>query len=265
MNTTNMHYVDIGSGFPLLLGHSYLFNSDMWSVQLPELTKRYRVIMTDLWGHGASPELPDGYSSLSDVANDHLSIMDDLGIKEFGVLGLSVGGMWGAELAALHPERVKLVALMDTFLGEESEAERLRYFAMLNEIDNVGAIESPMLEYAARLFYSDNVSNTLLLPLIDHLRNIPAERLRQSIVPLGKLIFGRPNKLSLLEKISVPSIVITGEYDKPRPPSEGALMSKLLRCEHVIIPGAGHISNKEKPEAVTDALLRFLSSALGDH
>ncbi len=261
MNTKNMHYVDIGSGFPLLLGHSYLFSSDMWSSQLPELAKRYRVIIPDLWGHGASPELPDGYSSLSDIAHDHLSLMDYLGIKEFGILGLSVGGMWGAELAALHPERVKLLALMDTFLGEESDAERSRYFGMLNEIDKIGSIQSPLLEYAAKLFYSDNVSNMLLHPLIDHLRSIPAERLRQSIVPLGKLIFGRPNKLSLLEKITVPSIVITGEYDKPRPPSEGALMSKLLRCDHVIIPGAGHISNKEKPDIVTDTLLQFLSKA----
>ncbi|PVZ83018.1 2-succinyl-6-hydroxy-2,4-cyclohexadiene-1-carboxylate synthase [Serratia sp. S1B] len=257
-----MHYIDIGSGFPLLLGHSYLFNSSMWSLQLPKLAKSYRVIIPDLWGHGASPELPEGYSSLSDIAHDHLSLMDNLGIKEFGILGLSVGGMWGAELAAFYPKRVKLLALMDTFLGEENEADRQCYFSLLNGVNSIGNIGSPILEYIAKQFYSDNVSDALLLPLIEHLKSIPSERLRRSIVPLGMFIFGRQDKLSLLEKIHVPAIVITGEYDKPRPLAEGKLMSKLLRCEHVIIPGAGHISNQEQPEIVTEVLLRFLSKAL---
>lgn len=260
-----MNYLDVGSGFPLLLGHSYLFDSSMWSPQLSALAKRYRVIVPDLWGHGASPELTGTYSSLSEIAHDHLNFMDSLGIKEFGILGLSVGGMWGAELAALHPERVKLLALIDTFLGKETEEDKQRYFTLLDEIEKIGAISSPVLEYAAKQFYSDTVTETLLSPLLTHLAHIPTERLRQSVVPLGKLIFGRPDKLSLLERINAPAIVITGEYDKPRPPSEGELMSTLLRCEHIIIPDAGHISNKEQPEKVTEVLLQFLANALNSH
>ncbi|CAI1838496.1 3-oxoadipate enol-lactonase 2 [Serratia entomophila] len=264
MHTMDKHltYLDVGSGFPLLLGHSYLFDRHMWTPQLVALAKHYRVIVPDLWGHGDSPALPASHSSLSDIANDHLNLMDRLGIKEFGVIGLSVGGMWGAELAAIAPERVKLLALMDSYLGDETEEARQRYFGMLAAVEQAGVIASPILEYVAAQFYSDNAPDSLMQPLIAHLETIPAQTLRDSVVPLGKMIFGRPDKLALLEKITAAAIVITGEQDKPRPPAEGERMAQILGCSHVLIPHAGHISNKENPQAVTETLLAFLAESL---
>lgn len=50
----SLHYLDVGSGFPLLLGHSYLFDLNMWAPQFEALAKRYRLIVPDLWGHGDS-------------------------------------------------------------------------------------------------------------------------------------------------------------------------------------------------------------------
>lgn len=258
----SLNFLDVGSGFPLLLGHSFLFDRHMWTPQLVALAKHYRVIVPELWGHGDSPALPASYASLSDIANDHLNLMDQLGIKEFGIIGLSVGGMWGAELAAMAPERVKLLALMGSYMGDETEEARQRYLGMLAAIDQAGAVASPILEYAAAQFYSDNAPASLMQPLLTHLKNIPAQTLRNSIVPIGKMIFSRPDKLALLDKITAAAIVITGEQDKPRPPVEGERMAQRLGCRHVVIPNAGHISNKENPDAVTETLLAFLAENL---
>jgi len=236
----SLHYLDVGSGFPLLLGHSYLFDLNMWAPQFEALAKRYRLIVPDLWGHGDSPALPAGRNSLSDIAADHLALMDHLDIEEFGIVGLSVGGMWGAELAALAPERVKVLG-------------------MLAAVEQAGAITSPLQEYIAAQFYSDEVPDALSQPLLAHLQSLPADRLRESIVPLGRMIFGRPDKLPLLKNITAASIVITGAQDKPRPPAEGQRMADLLGCRHVLIPNAGHISNKENPAAVNETLLAFLA------
>lgn len=185
--------------------------------------------------------------------------MDHLDIAEFGIVGLSVGGMWGAELAALAPERVKVLALLDSYLGDETPEARQRYMGMLAAVEQAGAITSPLLEYIATQFYSDEVPDALSQPLLAHLQNLPADRLRDSIVPLGRMIFGRPDKLALLENITAASIVITGAQDKPRPPTEGQRMADLLGCRHVLIPNAGHISNKENPTAVNETLLAFLA------
>lgn len=255
----SLHYLDVGSGFPLLLGHSYLFDLNMWAPQFEALAKRYRLIVPDLWGHGDSPALPPGRNSLSDIAADHLALMDRLDIEEFGIVGLSVGGMWGAELAALAPERVKVLALLDSYLGDETPEARQRYMGMLAAVEQAGAITSPLLEHVASLFYSDDVPDALLQSLLCQLQSLPADRLRESIVPLGRMIFGRPDKLALLEHITAASIVIIGAQDKPRPPAEGQRMADLLGCQHVLIPNAGHISNKENPAAVNETLLAFLA------
>lgn len=114
--------------------------------------------------------------------------MDRLDIEEFGIVGLSVGGMWGAELAALAPERVKVLALLDSYLGDETPEARQRYMGMLAAVEQAGAIASPLLEHVASLFYSDDVPDALLQSLLCQLQSLPAARLRESIVPLGRMI-----------------------------------------------------------------------------
>ncbi|MEQ5091673.1 alpha/beta hydrolase [Providencia rettgeri] len=261
MINSKMNYIDIGKGFPLLLGHSYLFDKHMWSEQIFELSKYYRIIAPDLWGHGLSPELPEFSEDLTDIAHDHLDLMNTLGIKEFGIIGISVGGMWGAQLAALYPHRVKLLVLIGTYLGSEPEIQRQKYYALLDEINKSGLITNSILQYIIRQFYSNDAPNPLILKLMDDLKKIGKDRLCESIVPLGKMIFGRKDNLFLLTKIKAPSLIITGELDKPRPPLEGNEMAAILKCEHIIVPKSGHILPKEKPKLMTSILLDFLNKS----
>lgn len=258
MTQSMMSYSDTGTGFPVLLGHSYLFDKSMWSPQIDTLAKYFRVIATDLWGHGQSPALPASTSSMADIAVDHLALMDSLDIREFAVVGLSVGGMWGAELAAAAPERVKALMLFDTFVGDETQEARDRYFMMLNAIKALGSIPVPMLEYVVAQFYSRYANPEDTRQLSTSLSALSPEQLRTSIVPLGELIFGRPNRLALLETITCPTHVATGALDLPRPATEGRLMAEKLGCDFTLIPNAAHISNRENPEMVTQLIVDFL-------
>lgn len=262
MTYPSLSYSVSGSGFPVLLGHSYFFDQKMWAPQIAALSTHFTVIAPDLWGHGDSPELPVGKATLADLARDHLRLMDALNIQEFALVGLSVGGMWGAELAGQAGDRLKALVLMDTFLGAEPEAQKQAYFSMLETADQLGAIPDAVIDYAAGQFWSDSVDPALLAALKARMRALLPERLRQSIVPLGKMIFGRDDRLSLLTKIRCPALVMTGEHDKPRPVSEGQRMADLLNCRHLIVPGAGHISTLENPEAVNRELLSFLRNVL---
>ncbi|WLI78937.1 alpha/beta fold hydrolase [Kosakonia sp. H02] len=260
MHTTpTMSFSDTGSGFPVLLGHSYLFDKSMWSTQIEALAKQFRVIAPDLWGHGESPALPAATSSMADLAADHLALMDSLNIGEFAVVGLSVGGMWGAELAALAPQRVKSLMLFDTFVGNETDEAREKYFAMLNAIDAAGTLPPPLLDYVVSQFYSRNANPADVQHLRTYLSSLSAQQLRSSIVPLGKLIFGRPDRMAILNAITCPAHVATGELDLPRPPVEGRLMAEKLGCEFTLIPQAAHISNRENPRVVTQLIIDFLT------
>ncbi|MGP3594147.1 alpha/beta fold hydrolase [Vagococcus sp. WN89Y] len=259
MTKSTMSYLDVGSGFPVLLGHSFLFDKSMWSPQIESLAKHFRVIATDLWGHGDSPALPETVTSMADIAEDHLALIESLDINKFAVVGLSVGGMWGAELAALAPQRVKALMLLDTFVGSETEEEWQKYAKMLDAISSTGKVTSPLLEYVVSQFYSEHADPADVQHLTTYLASLTSEQLRTSILPLGKLIFGRPDRLSVLNTMTCPVHVATGELDLPRPVAEGERMAKKLGCDFTVIPQAAHISNRENPAFVSQLMVDFLT------
>lgn len=259
MTKSTMSFLDVGSGFPVLLGHSYLFDKSMWSPQIEFLARHFRVIATDLWGHGDSPALPGTVKSLIDIAEDHLALMESLDINKFAIVGLSVGGMWGAELAALAPQRVKALMLMDTFVGAESEEGWQKYAQMLDAIASAGKVTSPLLEYIVAQFYSEHADPADVERLTAYLTSLTAEQLRASIIPLGRMIFGRADRLSVLKSISCPAHIATGALDLPRPPAEGQLMAEELGCGFTLIPEAAHISNRENPDFVSQLIVDFLT------
>jgi 3-oxoadipate enol-lactonase len=62
-----------------------------------------------------------------------------------------------------------------------------------------------------------------------------------------------------LGQIEAPTLVVTGEHDPVAPPSSGEeLAGAISDARHVVIPGAAHIANAERPEVFTRALLGFL-------
>ncbi|MCD9029156.1 alpha/beta fold hydrolase [Luteimonas sp. BDR2-5] len=108
-------YHEAGQGEPLFLLHGSGPGVSAWSNykhNLPVFAGTFRTIMPDLPGFGASP-LPviDEYYPLL-AARRIAGLMDRLGIASAGFIGNSMGGAVAAELAVLHPERVRRMALI---------------------------------------------------------------------------------------------------------------------------------------------------------
>jgi pimeloyl-ACP methyl ester carboxylesterase len=263
---STMTYLDLGIGDAILLGHSYLWDAEMWRPQIEVLARRYRVVVPNLWGHGGSGPLPAESKTLGDLARHHLALMDRLGIERFAVLGLSLGGMWGAELAVLAPERVTALALLDTYLGPEPPVSRSKYFALIDAIAAAKAIPVPMLDAIVPLFFApDTETKTPALPEAFRMKlsDWDSARLLDSVLPIGRMLFGRRDARDDLRNLPMPKLVLTGSEDIPRPVHEGRQMAAILDCPFVEIAGAGHISTLEAPEPVTTQLARFLADSLG--
>ncbi|WP_456016783.1 alpha/beta fold hydrolase [Pseudomonas fluorescens] len=258
-----LHYVDQGTGPVVLLGSSYLWDRDMWAPQIEALSQQYRVIVPELWGHGESGPLPTQTRSLDDLARQALALLDQLDIAQINLVGLSVGGMWGARLALLAPARINSVVLMDTYLGAEPDATRQYYFSLFKMIEDAGAIPEPLLDVVAPIFFRPGIDreSALYQDFRNALQALPKERLLNSIVPLGRLIFSRETILDQLPRLdSDTTLVMCGEQDKPRPPTESQEMAELIGCSLTLIPDAGHISARENPDFVNEALLTFLAN-----
>lgn len=256
-----MSYVDIGQGFPLVLGHSFLWSAEMWRPQIEALAKRFRVIVPELWGHGDSDAPPATTTDMSALVRQHLALLDALNVEQCHLVGLSVGGMWGAELALEHPRRVDRLVLMDTFLGAEPEDTRLKYFGLLDAASEAGCFHDSLLDLVVPLFF--HPAGTTVPDIRKHfratLKATSAERIRQSIDPMGRIIFGRADLLPALANLAAErTIILCGDRDIPRPPEETNGMARIIGCLAAQIPCAGHISNLENPRVVTDFLLDWL-------
>jgi pimeloyl-ACP methyl ester carboxylesterase len=169
MNPTNrsvdidgstMSVLDVGSGPAIVLAGSFLWDASMWAPQIAALSDRYRVIVPELWGHGRSGAMPAGTRTMKDLARQHLTLLDALEVGSCAVVGLSVGGMWGAETALMAPARVSSLVLMGTSLAAEPNETRDAYFGMLAAIEQHGTVPAPVQMAAMSLFFSRHRSRS---------------------------------------------------------------------------------------------------------
>ncbi|VVN30200.1 3-oxoadipate enol-lactonase 2 [Pseudomonas fluorescens] len=256
-----LHYIDQGTGPAVLLAGSYLWDHAQWVPQVLALSQHYRVIAPDLWAHGQSGPLPAGTTSLDDIARQQLKLLDHLEIDRVTLIGLSVGGMWGARLALAAPQRIQGLVLMDTYLGSEPEPTRDYYFSLLKQIEDTGEVTPALLDIIVPIFFRPGIDpqSALYQGFRAALAALPADRLRESIVPMGRITFGRDDLLSRLGELKGhTTLVMGGDQDIPRPPAEGKEMAGLIGCPFVLVPEAGHISNLENPRFVTEVLVEFL-------
>ncbi len=110
-------YDEVGSGSPLLLLHGFPQTRAMWAEIASALAERFRVVMADLRGYGASDKPP----AASDLANysframgaDMFGLMSSLGHERFHLIGHDRGARAAYRMALDAPGRVDSLTLMD--------------------------------------------------------------------------------------------------------------------------------------------------------
>lgn len=247
----------------VLFGHSYLWDSHMWREQVAQLQEQFICVLPDLPAHGKSGLNANAIYSIDKLANYYAALMQALNIHRYAIVGLSVGGMWGAKLALDYPERVTGLVMMDTFVGPEPEGTREKYFALLERVEQDGftpALTDNLLSYfltPASIQHRPDLVKRFKAPFRTY--NERPDR-RMHLCQIGRAIFTRPSLLERLVHLSMPIKIMVGEQDIPRPPAESELMAG--HCQNgdcVVIKDAAHISNLEQADIVTNHLFSFLT------
>ncbi len=113
VNGLRMRYLDWGGDSPPLVALHGLASSAHWyELVARPLSDRYRIIAPDQRGHGNTTQAGEGYDWPT-LASDAAGLMDHLGIGKAFVMGHSWGGHVASSLAALHPDRVDKLVLID--------------------------------------------------------------------------------------------------------------------------------------------------------
>ncbi|MGW1989158.1 alpha/beta fold hydrolase [Embleya sp. NPDC001921] len=112
VNGVRLHYVEGGSGTPLLLLGGWPQTWWQWNKVMPALARRHRVIAVDLRGMGGSAKPAGGYDKKT-MARDIHELVRHLGLTTVAVVGHDIGAMVAYAFAANHPEATEKIALLD--------------------------------------------------------------------------------------------------------------------------------------------------------
>jgi len=242
----------------VLLVHGHPFDRSMWGPQVTALgAAGYRVITPDLRGYGQSSVVP-GVTTLDAFARDLAGLLDDLGVRQVVVGGLSMGGQIVMEFCRLFPERVSGVILADTFPRAETPEGKV----FRNDV-----ADRLLAEGMGR--YADEVIDKMIAPATIAARPEVAAhvlRMMRSTSPEGAAAAlrgraERPDYCELLTGVAVPAWVVVGEDDVYTPVSDAEFMHKQLPDSTLtVVTGAGHMPNLEYPDVFNAALLTFLQA-----
>lgn len=107
-----LHYTITGKGEPLLFIHGAYINSDIWQYQQAHFQHGYQVITVDLRGHGKSPTSELDEYTVTTFGEDVVHLLDELGLEQVVICGLSLGAMVAQYVASNYPSRAKGIVLV---------------------------------------------------------------------------------------------------------------------------------------------------------
>jgi pimeloyl-ACP methyl ester carboxylesterase len=260
-NGVELFYKESGSGSEtIVFSHGLLMDHTMFEPQRAAFEKQYRVIAYDHRAQGQSQDPGRGYD-MSTVADDAAILIRSLNAAPCHFVGLSMGGFVGMRLAARHPDLIRTLTLMNTTATREKLATRVKYAFLVQMVKLFSP--APFTPIAVKeLFGRTTRTSPEKRELIQEWTAKLRSRPRNIAHSLQAVMKRREFRASEMAAIRCPTLVITGEDDTAQPPANSASLFTGIRGARLInIPGAGHSSSLEQPEAVIAAIRELLHAS----
>ena len=275
-------------GFPIVLLHGFPDDVRAWDdVAQPLVKAGHRVLVPYLRGYGPTRFREAGAPRMAQqaaIGQDLIDFADALGLRRFAVAGYDWGGRAACIAAALHPDRVRAAVLIGGYTIQDTisppqpaapDAERAFWYQWYFNTERGRAGLAANRRSLCRLLwetwsptwrFTDDTYNRTAVSFdnpdfVDIV--IHSYRHRNVNAPGEPRFSAMEKQLAERPKIDVPSIVLHGADDgirRPAPdsPAERASFTSLMARR--IVPGAGHFVPREKPEAVSSAILELLTA-----
>jgi len=248
-----VHYIEDGTGEPLLLLHQTPMSSDEYLDIIPFLSKSYRVIAMDSVGYGNS-DIPPREYGIEDFGRSVISLLDALGVDKTNLVGHHTGAAIAVAVASGYPERIdKLVLSACPYWPQENWQQMFkRQQSRPNDMDRDGQFLTDMWKLFKN-FSPNTGPEVWIKPLINSLRT----RIRNPYNTHRAV--SRYNIGSRLPLIKSPTLVIIGDRDMFVDQLEET-KSLIPRSKTQIIDDGGVLTCFEKPKEWSEAILGFLNN-----
>jgi 3-oxoadipate enol-lactonase len=247
---------DIGGHGPLVVFlHGIGGNRHNWEGQLDYFGPRFCAVAWDARGYGASDDSPHPLQ-FRDYADDLAHLLDHLGAARAHLVGLSMGGMILQDFYSRYPDRVATLSLVDTSVGFGSVSQEVRRDFLARRLEPLerGLTPADIAPGVVDVLVAKNASPEARQRMRASMEALRIDSYKQALHAIITTDFR-----AVLPRIHVPTLVIVGEEDTVTPPADSEFLAQNIPgAALVTIPGAGHLTNIEKPQAFNAALETFL-------
>jgi pimeloyl-ACP methyl ester carboxylesterase len=249
INGVKINYVFEGTGFETIIFiHGLGESLESWRHQINFFSKKFKVIALDLRGHGKS-SIPKKKIEIGDFAEDVKGLLDHLGVKKAHFCGLSMGALVLFEIYKRYP---------DYFLSMILVAARHKFPPAQTAVLEGMSMEIIGAEVAT-FALAANAPEQLKEEVARMIAGTKKDAYIQSAEATSMLDYSE-----LLPKIKVPTLIIVGELDIVTPVSSAEIINKSIQGSILqIIPGVGHLPNREASEKFNNLLDEFLYKIKG--
>lgn len=270
VNDVSFGYRQIGQGEDLVFIHGFPTHGYTWRKILPKLSKYYKCHILDMPGLGDSDWSRNSNLKIDIQAKNAYQLLSEMGIKRFSLISHNSGGTIARLLAIKHQHEIKNLILINTeipahrppFIKLYQRVSRLPFssYYFQNKLSQIRFVKSSMgfkQAYSDRkMLDNDENLGPYLNPLINSNKKIK-----------GAFKFLRGIDWKLIDqfknthaKIKANVLFIWGKNDKTFPIELGIEMTKQFKSkvEFKTIESASLLPHEEKPEKVSDEIIKFM-------
>ena len=267
-----VNVTELGSGPPVVFIHGLSGSWQNWLEQVPVFAREHRVIAFDLPGFGAS-EMPRDKITISGYGRFVDALLDELGVSSAAVVGNSMGGFIGIELAIRFPERVERLVLVSAAGLSIEYLRNERAVAVLNALENRLAAYTGWVASRSDALARRPGARRMIFGIVAHRPDLlpgplVAEQVRGSgkpgFVPALDALTDYPIR-DRLGEIACPTLIVWGAEDKLVPARDADEFAGLIpNSRKVVWPETGHVAMLERPGAFNALVKAFLAEEPGE-
>ena len=242
---------DTGSGIPLVLVHGFLGSSNMWNPQISFFKDNFRVIAPALPGFGNSSSI-DSCDSIECMAKKILNLLEKKEIKQFNLLGHSMGGMIVQEIAKIAGEKILKLICYGT--GPRGNIPgRFETIDQSRRKLKINGLESTASRIAKTWFIKGNKAKYF------YLCKEAGKQTSIEAADNGLVAMKNWNGVENLKNIKSETLIIWGDQDKAYNLNQvKTLNNNIPNSDLKIIKGCSHNVHLEKPDEFNTVVDEFL-------
>jgi len=262
VNGASMRYEDYaGTGDTVVFIHGLMLPSESFEAQVAALRGRYRVLTYDLRGQGKSEKTAEGLT-IDGLTSDAIVLIESLAQGPVHLVAFSMGTFIALRVAARRPELVRTLCLIGPSAEAEDPSNMPKYKRLIQFVRLFGP--RPVAAQLMKILFGDTYLSAPDVAVARRRWLKVVQTLPRALHRAAAASAHRPAITDELKRIRAPTLVVSGEEDRPISPLKAlAVQAGISGAAFVSFPATGHAVMIERPDAFNAALSSFLAGASG--